>query len=117
MTNTWSTPAEALEHALPVRVIMHARRRGSGGAGRHPGGDGVERCLEFLAPATVTLVGERRRRPPYGLHGGGPGACGLDTVERAGRTVRLPAKCTFDALPGDRLTIRTPGGGGWGRPT
>jgi len=116
MTNTWSTPTEALEHALPVRVRRHALRRGSGGAGRHPGGDGIERAIEFLAPATVTLVGDRRRRPPYGLAGGGPGACGEDTVERAGRAVRLPSKCTFEALPGDVLTIRTPGGGGWGRP-
>ncbi len=114
MTNTWNTPVEALEHALPVRVLRYAVRRGSGGAGAHPGGDGVERTLQFLAPATVTLVADRRRRPPYGLAGGGPGACGVDTLERADRAVRLPSKITFEAEPGDRLTVATPGGGGWG---
>ncbi|MSP63599.1 MAG: hydantoinase B/oxoprolinase family protein [Myxococcales bacterium] len=115
MTNTWNTPVEALEHALPVRVIRYAIRRGSGGGGAHPGGDGVVRTLEFLAAATVTLIGDRRRRPPYGLAGGGPGDPGIDTIERAGRTVRLPSKVTFEAQPGDRLTIATPGGGGHGR--
>jgi N-methylhydantoinase B len=75
----------------------------------------VERSIELLAPATVTLVGERRRRPPYGLSGGGPGEPGDDTLERAGSCVHLPSKCRFEALPGDRLTVRTPGGGGWGK--
>ena len=116
MTNTWSTPVEALEHALPVRVVRSAVRHGSGGLGRFAGGDGVEREIEFLSSATVTLVGERRRRPPYGLLGGGPGALGEDSVVRAGEEVRIPAKCTFDAQPGDHLIIRTPGGGGWGDP-
>lgn len=116
MTNTWSTPVEAMEHALPVRVLGSGVRRGSGGVGRARGGDGVERTIELLRPATVTLVGERRRRPPYGLLGGAPGALGEDLLERGGRVVRLPAKCTFEAEPGDRLTIRTPGGGGFGDP-
>ena len=117
MTNTWSTPTECLESALPVRVVRHAVRRGSGGLGVQAGGDGVVREIEFLAKATVTLVGERRRRPPYGLAGGGPGDVGLDSLERDGHVTTQPAKCTFVALPGDRLCIRTPGGGAWGKPT
>jgi transposase len=80
------------------------------------GGDGIVRTLELLAPAEVTLVGERRRRPPYGLSGGGPGSTGEDTLTRAGRTVRLPGKVTFHARPGDRLRVATPGGGGFGDP-
>jgi N-methylhydantoinase B len=116
MTNTWSTPVEALEAELPVRVLAYRVRRGSGGAGKQPGGDGVERTFDFLAPATVPLVGERRLRPPYGLAGGGPGRPGEDIVVRAGRAVRIPAKCTFDAEVGDTLTIRTPGGGGFEDP-
>jgi N-methylhydantoinase B len=115
MTNTWNTPIEALEHALPIRVRRYARRRGSGGGGAHPGGDGVVRAIELTAPAQVTLIGERRRRPPYGLRGGGPGALGEDTLCRAGRVVRLPSKLSFHAQPGDLLTIATPGGGGWGK--
>jgi N-methylhydantoinase B len=116
MTNTWNTPVEALEHALPVRVRRYAVRRGSGGFGARNGGDGVEREIEFLAPATVTLIGERRRRFPYGLDGGGPGSPGEDRIVRGGREVRLPSKVTFEAEAGDRLTICTPGGGAHGKP-
>jgi N-methylhydantoinase B/oxoprolinase/acetone carboxylase alpha subunit len=114
MTNTRNTPVEALEQALPVRVIEYARRRGSGGGGLHAGGDGVVRALELLADATVTVIGERRRRPPYGLQGGGPGQTGSDSLRRGDREVKLPGKVTFVARAGDRLTIRTPGGGGHG---
>jgi N-methylhydantoinase B len=116
MTNTRNTPVELLEQTLPVRVTQYARRRGSGGGGIHAGGDGIVRQLELLAPATVTLIGERRRRPPYGLAGGGPGATGEDTLRRGDVTVRLPAKITFAAHAGDVLTIATPGGGGHGDP-
>ena len=116
MTNTRNTPVEVLEQALPVRVVRYARRRGSGGGGTHAGGDGIVRELELLAPTTVTLVGERRRRPPYGLSGGGPGVVGEDTLTRGGVTVKLPGKVTFAAQAGDRLTIATPGGGGHGDP-
>jgi N-methylhydantoinase B len=116
MTNTRNTPVEALEHALPVRVLRYARRRGSGGGGEHRGGDGVVRELELLADTTVTIVGERRRRPPYGLSGGGPGVPGEDTLRRGERVVKLPPKVTFAARAGDRITIATPGGGGYGDP-
>ncbi len=116
MTNTKNTPVEALEAHYPLRISRYALRRGSGGTGRHPGGEGIEREIEFLAAATVSLMGERRRVPPWGLHGGGPGACGEDWLLRPGAAPeRLPGKATLDVGPGDRLLVRTPGGGGWGR--
>ncbi|MGZ3441000.1 MAG: hydantoinase B/oxoprolinase family protein, partial [Polyangia bacterium] len=116
MTNTRNTPVEILEHELPLRIVRYARRRGSGGGGTHAGGDGIVREFELLAPTTVTLVGERRRRPPYGLSGGGPGTPGEDTLRRGDVTVRLPGKITFAGKAGDRLTVATPGGGGHGDP-
>jgi N-methylhydantoinase B len=116
MTNTRNTPVELLEHELPLRIVRYARRRGSGGGGSHAGGDGIVREFELLAPTTVTIIGERRRRPPYGLSGGGPGTPGEDTLRRGEVVVRLPGKVTFAARAGDRLTIATPGGGGHGDP-
>jgi len=116
MTNTRNTPVEELERALPVRVTRYAVRRGSGGGGQHRGGDGVYREFELLADAEVTLVADRRRRPPYGLAGGGPGLAGEDTVTRDGRTVRIPSKILLHLRRGDRLAIATPGGGGHGDP-
>lgn len=115
MTNTKNTPIEALEMHYPFRVIRNELRRGSGGAGRYPGGEGIEREIELLVPATVSLMGERRVVPPWGLAGGEPGACGEDWVIRAGGAPeRVPGKTTFEVGPGDRLLVRTPGGGGWG---
>ena len=115
MTNTKNTPIEALETHYPFRVIRNQLRRDSGGAGRYPGGEGIEREIEFLAPATVSLMGERRTVPPWGLAGGEPGACGEDWVIRAGgEPERVPAKTTFQVAAGDRLLVKTPGGGGWG---
>jgi len=116
MTNTLNTPIEALEAYYPLRVCRYAVRRGSGGVGRHRGGCGIVREIEFLAPAEVTLLGERRRVAPYGLRGGGAGAPGRDTLIQAGRPRRLPAKGTVAVAAGDRLRVETPGGGGWGRP-
>ncbi|MGB0768709.1 MAG: hydantoinase B/oxoprolinase family protein [Phycisphaeraceae bacterium] len=115
MTNTLNTPVEAFEHAYPVRVAEYAVRRGSGGDGRHPGGNGVTRRYVFDAPGTVTLLTERRRSRPYGLQGGGPGQAGRNTLtDGRGNNTELPAKITFDIEPGQTLTIHTPGGGGWG---
>ncbi len=116
MTNTLNTPIEALEHELPVRVRRYAVRRGSGGAGRWPGGDGVIREIEFLAPARVSLLTDRRRRGPYGLRGGSPGATGRNVLVRDGEERVLPAKGTVEMRSGDLLRIETPGGGGWGEP-
>jgi len=110
MTNTLNTPIEALESAYPLRVTRYAVRRGSGGAGRRRGGDGIVREFEFLAPAQVTLLTERRRHAPWGLAGGSPGAGG----ENRRNGDLLPGKVSVAVAPGDRVTIATPGGGGWG---
>jgi N-methylhydantoinase B len=113
MSNTRNTPIESLEMELPLRVRRYSLRHGSGGAGRYHGGDGLCRELLFLAPATVTLLTERRKHAPYGLYGGEPGAVGINSLERNGSTAQLPGKVTFDAGIGDVLSICTPGGGGF----
>ncbi|HEY7565130.1 MAG TPA: hydantoinase B/oxoprolinase family protein, partial [Acidimicrobiia bacterium] len=115
MTNTRNTPIESLHMHYPFRVRRYTLRRDSGGNGRYPGGEGIERELEFLEPAVLSLIGERRRTQPWGLAGGGPGACGEDWLLRPGAVPeRLPGKVTLEVHPGDRLLVRTPGGGGWG---
>lgn len=116
MTNTKNTPIESLEAHYPFRIVTYRLRRGSGGRGRYPGGEGIEREIEFLAPATVSLMGERRRLRPWGLQGGEPGAVGEDWLIRDDSRERLPGKCTIEVEPGDRLRVLTPGGGGWGTP-
>ena len=93
MSNTLNTPIEALEREFPLRVTEYALRRGSGGAGRHRGGDGVVRELEALAEMTFSLISERRRHPPAGAEGGEPGACGRDQLDGRG----LPGKATGKA--------------------
>jgi len=113
MSNTRNTPIEALEMELPVRVRRYALRYGSGGPGRYRGGDGLCRELVFLAPATVTLLTDRRKCVPYGLHGGKPGSVGVNILEHDGTTTELPGKVTFDVHVGDVLCIYTPGGGGF----
>ncbi len=116
MSNTLNTPVEALERELPLRVTEYALRRGSGGTGRHRGGDGVVRELEALDDMTFSLIAERRRHAPPGAHGGGPGLAGRDTLIGAGDGAPrgLPAKVTDGLREGERLRIETPGGGGYG---
>jgi N-methylhydantoinase B/oxoprolinase/acetone carboxylase alpha subunit len=115
MTNTLDTPVEAIERSLPLRVRRYALRRGSGGAGRHAGGDGIERELEVLTDATVSLITERRTSAPWGLAGGAAGAVGENAVLRSGGTTEpLADKVTFAARAGDVVRVRTPGGGGYG---
>jgi N-methylhydantoinase B len=117
MTNTKNTPIESLESHYPLRVLRYALRRGSGGAGLHSGGEGIEREIEFQAAATLSLMGERRVLPPWGLAGGRPGKQGEDwLIRHGGSPERLPGKVTVEVEPGDRLLVRTPGGGGWGPP-
>ena len=119
MTNTRNTPVEAFERAFPMRVLRYGLRRGSGGAGRHPGGEGIERDLLVLEDVTVSLITERRVSQPWGLSGGGPGAVGENWVLPGGDesgAERLPDKCTRRLVAGDVLRMRTPGGGGWGQP-
>ena len=117
MTNTADTPTEALERALPIRVRVSTLRRGSGGAGTHAGGDGIERELQMLEDTVVSLVTERRVSRPWGLAGGEPGATGENWLLPGGdasRAVRLADKCIVRLAAGDVLRILTPGGGGWG---
>ncbi len=110
MSNTLNTPIEALESELPLRVRELSIRRGSGGAGKHRGGDGVVREIEALEPMRYTLLTERRRHAPRGRGGGADGAAGRNL--RSGD--ELPAKAAGELEPGDRLRIETPGGGGHG---
>lgn len=116
MTNTMNTPIEALEYQYPFRVLAYEVRRGSGGEGRHPGGDGLVRSIEFLGPATVSLLTERRTNGPWGLDGGGAGQPGRNILHRRGEhdPQELPPVVTVSVKEGDVLTIETPGGGGWG---
>jgi N-methylhydantoinase B len=115
MTNTRNTPVEALEQALPVRVLAYSLRPESGGAGRSRGGDGVRRVFEFLAPAVIALNSERRVGAPYGLDGGAPGQRGRNTLVRGGVERVVSGKHTARLEAGDVVIIETPGGGGWGR--
>lgn len=110
MTNTLNTPIEVVEMNYPVRVTRYAVRTGSGGKGRHRGGDGMVREFEFLVPVQVTLLTERRRSAPWGLQGGEDGRPGRNLLN--GEV--LPAKVAMQVNAGDRLTLETPGGGGWG---
>jgi N-methylhydantoinase B len=110
MSNTLNTPVEALETEFPLRVRELSLRRGSGGEGRHRGGEGLAREIEALAPMRFTLIGERRRYPPRGREGGEDGAPGRDSLNGT----PLPPKAEGELQPGDRLRIETPGGGGCG---
>ena len=118
MTNTENTPAEAIELDYPLRIWRYELRRGSGGDGAHRGGDGLVREIEVLSErATLTLQTERREHAPWGLHGGGDGAVGRNTVIRAdGGEEPLAAKGTWQLSRGDRVRVETPGGGGWNAP-
>jgi N-methylhydantoinase B/oxoprolinase/acetone carboxylase alpha subunit len=117
MSNTRNTPVEAIEHYLPVRIRRYNLRSGSGGAGTFAGGEGLVREYEMLAQSSATILSDRRKRPPYGLQGGGPGGLGRNTLVRRGRQQKLPGKVQLELQPGDRLRIETPGGGGYGRLT
>jgi N-methylhydantoinase B len=117
MSNTLNTPIEALEQEFPLRVTEYAVRRGSGGAGRFRGGDGLVRELEALAEVDYALLSERRRVAPQGASGGGPGKKGDNLVRRAGGgREEVRSKSQGRLRPGDRLRIETPGGGGYGPP-
>ncbi len=115
MTNSRLTDPEVLEWRYPVRVRRFEIRRGSGGAGRHHGGDGVRRDIEFLEPMHVAILSNRRRVAPFALHGGSAGACGKNYVIRANGAVEdVPATAVRELAAGDRFVIETPGGGGFG---
>lgn len=114
MTNTLNTPVEALEYAYPFLVERYEIRRGTGGAGLNRGGDGVRRDIRVQFAAEASLITERRVRAPYGLAGGQPGAVGENVIIREGIEIPIPSKGSVDLQAGDVLSIRTPGGGGWG---
>jgi N-methylhydantoinase B len=116
MTNTLNTPTEVLEHVYPVRVHRYALRKGSGGRGEFPGGEGIVREIEMLAEVQAGILSDRRNLRPYGLKGGSPGASGKNEIVADGRVSKLPSKCTFRAPAGAMIRIETPGGGGWGTP-
>jgi len=111
MTNTRNTPIEVMETSYPVRIKQYAIRKNSGGTGLHKGGDGLIREFEFLKAANVTLLTERRLHSPWGLNNGIDGGCGQNLLN--GKPI-TPKVC-FDVNKGDCLTIKTPGGGGWGK--
>jgi len=112
MTNTLNTPVESLEMHYPLRIRRYAVRQGTGGVGAHVGGEGLVREFEFLQPTSVTLLTERRLNQPWGVAGGQAGCAGENRLDGE----LLPGKVTFVAEPGQRLTLATPGGGGWGEP-
>ena len=112
MTNTLNTPVEVLEMRFPLRVLRYCIRKNSGGEGRQPGGDGLIREFSFLQPAQATLLTERRIHSPWGLENGGPGKKGVNLLNNEW----LPGKASLVLQAGDKLTIETPGGGGFGKP-
>ena len=117
MTNSRLTDPEVLEWRFPVRLESFEIRRGSGGAGRWPGGDGGRRRIRFLTPMTVSTLSSHRRVPPYGMAGGAPGQLGRQWVERAdGRVTELAGCDCVQVGPGDVFVLETPGGGGYGSP-
>jgi len=116
MTNSRLTDPEVLESRHPVLLREFRYRRGSGGAGRNRGGDGLVREIEFREPMTVAVLSNHRRIAPFGLAGGSPGATGINRILRAdGSAMELAACAAAQVGRGDRIRIETPGGGGYGR--
>jgi len=117
MTNSLNTPVEVLEHTYPVRVLRYGIRSGSGGAGKHRGGDGIVREIELLVPMQVGMLSDRRKLGPYGLAGGKPGKPGKNELIVAGHRKSVAAKGSFYAPAGAIVRVESPGGGGWGKPS
>ncbi len=115
MTNSRLTDPEVLEWRFPVLLDSFAIRAGSGGVGKHTGGNGAIRRVKFLQPATAAILSSHRRVPPYGMAGGQPGATGRNHVERRnGETLELGGCAEVEMQAGDVFVIETPGGGGFG---
>jgi N-methylhydantoinase B len=121
MTNSLNTPVEALEIAFPIEMEHYCLRQGSGGRGKFNGGEGLSRSYKFLRDAHLSILSERRSNRPYGLSGGEPGKAGENSLFRQtgstgkSRKIRLGSKMNFEIEAGDVLTIKTPGGGGYGK--
>lgn len=110
MTNTLNTPIEVLEMRFPIRILKYCIRKGSGGAGKQRGGDGLIREFKFLQSGQATLLTDRRQHAPWGLKQGEPGKTGVNLLNDKW----LPGKVSLELQAGDILTIKTPGGGGFG---
>jgi N-methylhydantoinase B len=115
MSNSLNTPIEALEHAYPFQVVHYSIVRDSGGKGLFNGGDGLRRDIKLLTDAEVTLLTERRIRGPLGAQGGSDGQPGKNILIRDNQESSLPSKTSFSAYTNDIISIRSPGGGGWGK--
>ena len=116
MTNSRLTDPEVLEWRFPVLLESFSIRHGSGGQGRHRGGNGVVRRIRFLEPMTAAILSEHRKVPPHGLKGGEPGQVGVNRVERAGGKIEeLGPTDSTQMNAGDVFVIETPGGGGFGK--
>ena len=113
MSNTLNTPTEAFEMEYPMRVERYELLYDSGGAGKNRGGDGIVRSVRSLEPASLSLLADRRRHPPRGVEGGEPGAVGENLLNDE----ELPPKVSRELEEGDVVTVKTPGGGGYGRST
>jgi N-methylhydantoinase B len=115
MTNSRLTDPEVMEINFPVRLKHFGIRQDSGGAGKYPGGNGVERCIRFLAPMQANLLAVRRQVAPFGMAGGADGKTGRQWIERAdGRTETLSGIAEFRLETNDVFVMQTPGGGGYG---
>lgn len=118
MTNSRLTDPEVLELRYPVLLEHFGVRANSGGKGKNRGGDGSIRRIQFHTPMTVSILSQRRIAKPFGLHGGQPGKCGINTwIKKDGSTETLPGTITVKVEAGDSIQIETPGGGAWGEPT
>jgi N-methylhydantoinase B len=107
-----NTPVEALELELPLRVERYELVEGSGGEGKHRGGDGIVRAVRTLEPAWLSLLSDRRRHGPAGREGGSDGRCGANSIDED----EVGAKASRALAEGSVVEVRTPGGGGWGKP-
>jgi 5-oxoprolinase (ATP-hydrolysing) len=115
MTNTRITDPEIMEHRYPVEVGEFSIRRNSGGSGQYKGGDGIKRTIRFKEAVTLNLLSQHRSVAPYGLQGGGDGQTGQQFIEKAnGDQQELPGVFSARLEAGDKFTILTPGGGGFG---
>ena len=117
MTNSRLTDPEVLEWRFPVSLLSFAIRNGSGGSGRHRGGNGVVRRIQFREAMTAAILSGHRQVPPFGLQGGNPGQPGHNWIEHQdGTVVNLSGNAEVQVAPGDTFVIATPGGGGYGQP-
>ena len=113
--NTENAPIEEVEMNYPIRIASYGLVPGSGGTGRFRGGLGVRRDFEFpFAPCSFTVFSDGRRFAPWGLEGGGPGGCARYVLDPEGEARELPSKCTIMVPQGGRVSVQTPGGGGFG---